>query len=840
MSTNYFVCTYGNFPEREEMFMRSLSEKCYYLHRCARWPSAIGKIQAGDTLLLNVWGCIMAIGIAVGEVEETQDDNWKYRVSVKSWKSYDEKNVRRGFSSYGIQKATLIGGQFALVKKVNSKWAVREINDMGMLSEVGVMQRDCFQLQLGDVASWFYDDLVNGAGVEADIPVLQRGLVWTAQQDELLWDSLMRKIPIGALVLCPAMSAQLRGGACTHHILDGQQRCNAIATGFDDNPFRQKDDETKVSNKRILWCDLGADKMMLKGTSRKYLLRVSTPAHPWGYRITDEAGSGACFETSEIRMARKQLMDEMKTVAYADERRRPHTSEMYPCLERYAKLPIPMGYLTRSYLELEPNSKLESKFWEYVCRYLEDSKTYFPFAMLKIRLLNFIRSNNENDIKLRHQTFDGIKNAMEYVLVAVNAPQEVMQGDTTSDGQDTIEHLFTRINRQGTRLEGEELIYSSIKAYWPVIQKKIDEAAVRRMPSSRMLRLALQVSETERLRNYKVGVSLPEVRQIAEDVGGRALTALDFINKELGALCKTVDYWLDIDKGIGFPCILKTSIANRAPELYALLLLLAKENPELDKQFVVSLVLYLYFFDYRKRISRRVNVVRKIVNDCFQQGFKEDFIIQIVKTCQEYKDNERCLLTPVNLSLPSITDDLEKVQYSIDSLPEGLIWRECFDRFRANRDLLLFAEGTYIKDVFPEYDPARKEMWAEYNRPWDYDHIVPQDVVNSWDEQGANNWWLWCIGNLAAIPLEENRRKNKRPSWEYYDAYKMTYPILQVDEFKRFVEASNQFDLVEFRQQVWKRFLSIYDHVYEAVKVFGAHDVNGSESEAEKKTSVNF
>ena len=171
---NYFVCTYGNFPEREELFRRSLEEQCYFLHSAARWPTAIEKIRCGDTLMLNSWGCIMAIGTATSGVEKTPSESgWKYRVRVEKWNSYDPNNVLRGYSSYGIHNATLMGGQFSLVKKVNSKWAIRQVDEMRMLSDLGVMQQDCFQLRTGDVASWFYDDIVNGACVEAGIPILR-------------------------------------------------------------------------------------------------------------------------------------------------------------------------------------------------------------------------------------------------------------------------------------------------------------------------------------------------------------------------------------------------------------------------------------------------------------------------------------------------------------------------------------------------------------------------------------------------------------------------------------------------------------------------------------------
>lgn len=808
---NYFVCTYGNFPEREELFRRSLEEQCYFLHSGARWPTAIEEIRCGDTLMLNSWGCIMAIGTAISGVEETfSESGWKYRVRVEKWNSYDPKNMQRGYSSYGIHDATLMGGQFSLVKKVNSKWAIRQVDEMRMLSYLGVMKQNCFQLRVGNIASWFYDDIINGAGVEAGIPILQRGLVWNAQQDELLWDSLMRKIPIGALVLCPAISAQSKGEACTHHILDGQQRCNAIALGFDNIPF--KNEGEKRSNKRILWCDLCADNDLLATTSRKYLIRVTTPAHPWGYRVSDNSGSDACLDVSQIRDAINLIKQEQgKNIGFG-ERERPHTSEIYP-LAPCARLPIPMGFLTRSYLAIEGDGDIQHKFWNGVKTELE--KADFPFLKLKGRLLEFIDSDTDKNKEFRRRIFSGIRNAMEYVIVAVNAPQEVIDGDATSDGQDTVEHLFTRINRQGTRLDGEELIYSSIKAYWPQIQTSIDEVAKKRMPSSRLLRLALQVSETERKRHYVRGISLSEVRKIAKEPRGRA--AEIFIDKELGCLCEIVDRWLILDDNGGVPRVLKTAIAHNAPELYAFLLLLAWKNHRIDRSFIVSLALYLYFYDYKKRNTRRINVVDQIIIDCYQGSFSEDVIVKAIKSCQNRLGDDPWLLTVVNLE-ERVRGGLDDVQFRVDSLPEGLDWWPCFERFRCNRDLLLFAEGEYIEKTFPDYDPALKEMWVEHNRPWDYDHIVPQDVVNKWDEQGANSWWLWCIGNFAAIPLEENRRKNKNPSWDYYDGQKSTYPILNVDGFKRFVDF--KVNLVDFRRQVWNRFLNIYCKLYEKVRLF--------------------
>ena len=57
------------------------------------------------------------------------------------------------------------------------------------------------------------------------IPAFQRGLVWKPRQVELLWDSILRGFPIGSFVL----SEEADG----YYLMDGQQRFNAIALGYD-------------------------------------------------------------------------------------------------------------------------------------------------------------------------------------------------------------------------------------------------------------------------------------------------------------------------------------------------------------------------------------------------------------------------------------------------------------------------------------------------------------------------------------------------------------------------------------------------------------------------------
>ena len=117
---------------------------------------------------------------------------------------------------------------------------------------------------LQEIASWDEEEKVA-------LPTVQRGFVWKPYQIENLWDSLLRGYPIGAFVLS-------EGENSTFHILDGQQRATAICLGFAKETFRDSQDNYKV------FIDLELPKAE---DSRKYIFRVITRSHPWGYRKQD-------------------------------------------------------------------------------------------------------------------------------------------------------------------------------------------------------------------------------------------------------------------------------------------------------------------------------------------------------------------------------------------------------------------------------------------------------------------------------------------------------------------------------------------------------------------------
>lgn len=789
----YFVCTYGkadSFDGAEDFFEESARNNWYKIHRDAKHPTAVYEIRKDDIVFLSFNQTLVAWGVAVSGVRETTDD-WHLSVVVDKWRFCNRENLHAGVSSYGVSWATIVGGAMSTVRMVTPSWAVEKIQCMGTIKELPVLEKPIFEIPIKDVASWHYQEYYSESGIVASIPALQRGLVWSPQQNELLWDSLMRQIPIGAIILSPMSIAQSKGVPCTHMILDGQQRCNAIAMGFDTDPFSVKGEDS--DNKSLLWIDLLPDENELMKTTRKFLFRVTTAAHPWGYLITDDTGRVACLDTKTIRAAVSRT-----TIRG----RRPYTSEMYPY---FANVPMPMGWVMDAFM----NSEDEIGFVEGVKKWAEK----IPMADLRQRIETFLNSNPTR----MYIIYDGLKRVFNSRVVAVNSPKEIVEEAPCSDGQYTIEHLFARINRQGTRLDGEELVYSTIKSYWPEIEDVVNQCAKGRMLCSRMLTLALRLYFTQNSESHwSGGVGIDRIKNMTES---EKMEVKSFLEREMESLLRVVDDWLIYREGNGFPKVLKTAVAQKTPELYLLLLAVAKNNVDIERESVIALTLLLYFYDFKIRKSRRMDAARYIVKELYATGFTEKSLRKAISYAMTGEGDDRWLISV--LDLQNVGEELKRAEYRISTFPEEMPWIETLNRFIGNRDFLLFVQAEYLEEAFADYDPARKDLWAEYNRPWDYDHILPQAVVNKWAHDTVDNQaWLWCIGNFAAIPLEENRSKNDCDDWRYYDDRCDRWPeIFDVKTIAASYKGDNADDGgLSFRAAVCERFLRLYKILYTKVE----------------------
>ncbi len=617
---------------------------------------------------------------------------------------------------------------------------------------------------LREIASWTPGVCQEATtNIRASIPALQRGLVWSPQQNELLWDSILRGFPIGAIVVTKwsdklKRTTEAADGSIKYHLLDGQQRCNAIAMGFSD-PFSAKKAADGKKAESILWLDLNPAPE--RNSTRNYWVRATTTAHPWGYRKDDSATPLGAWN---IRQALVPLGLDSADPEY----QRPSPVGLWPC-EAAAAIPVPLAWLLQLPLDDEPafRSKLELKAAE---------ATSFQWAS-KVR--EFCVKPEAAEIK--SHIFKGIKRADAARLIALEASEELLkevseqEKTNGSDREDVsnIEQLFQRLNRQGTKLDGEELAYSMIKACWPDLETPINEVSERRMPQARMVSLGVRAALAKDAKQNLPGQpTVSALRVIARSEKDKKVVIQDFITQDLGNACDLVGQWLKYDllaNPSGLLPVHITSIAMSSREVYLLLLHFAnrmegKEVREGWKTAMQALATLIHWF-----APEKAKVANRVYACC-----RDELSLENIRTAMKAAHDAgelHTIHTPeaveAFVGLPEV--DLKHWNWWVpihgDGKLEGIQRRryawEGFLNFRNNRELLLYAQRGFLARRFRDYDPARKDLWEAHNRPWDFDHILASyyfyNRKDSRDFRGVCGQWGYTIGNLRAWPFEDNR-----------------------------------------------------------------------------------
>lgn len=630
-----------------------------------------------------------------------------------------------------------------------------------------------FVLTLPSIAGWSlradqFD--TEKSPIIASVPKLQRGLVWSPAQIELLWDSLLRGFPVGSFVVCDRIAGQDDGEdeSVTHHLLDGQQRANAIAHGFAD-PFAEDGAWLNANNESLLWIDLKP--AIPAHSTREFLLRFTTSAHPWGFANHDLCKPLRAWQV-------RKTLEQWKIHSDAPDYRRPKPVELSPA---EANCPIPLAWLTQH------AALPEEAFWQRVHQRCQQLNT--AWSLHAVRLLS--QPSDAERCEL-HQLYEAISGLQNQKVVALMAPRSLVHAarheshqDAVANDHTSIEHLFHRLNRQGTKLDGEELAYSMIKAYWPEVAKPIENLVVSRMPASRMVMLACRaaLSSDERIRGV---LSVSDVRRIASSKAEESEKVLDWIQNHLGSCCRWIENVLlyhETQNPNGILPVHLAHIARSQPEVYLLLLLLADRrgamaqgNDPIDadlKRALLAMTLHLSWFalDPSKAIAHLHAGCRdEISADSIKQAIRESI------------EHQWLIAMPSPAELSCILDfDHEEIEHWNwqtcligDGIEPGVkmrqaYWSPFFARWN-NRDILLYAQRHFLARKFPEYDPSCRDLWEGHNRPWDFDHIHASYYV--YDVRKNNRYqrfvkqWLDQIGNLRAWPFEENRSDSKELACE--------------------------------------------------------------------------
>ncbi|QKE37664.1 DUF262 domain-containing protein [Ferrovum myxofaciens] len=651
-----------------------------------------------------------------------------------------------------------------------------------------------FVLSMRQIASWQIDapDIVHElAPIQARVPSLQRGAVWEPQQIEMLWDSIFRGFPIGAIVVSEKIKDQLdrksitqaendvfqdRDDKTTHHILDGQQRCNAITWGFVD-PFQKR-----MRDDTILWLDLKPGKL-LNNTTRKYLFRITTKAHPWGFGHGDEAKIlGVAQRDSFVdKLAELYKSKDLPEIFCADEvqknlevKTRPTPKFAFPA---EAGCPVPVFLLLKHFIDGKLNlNELAQEPWIKV-----------------IEVWSGISIKNEEYIEIE----DGLKMAEQARLITLSVPNGL-------ESIENVEQIFQRLNRQGTPLDNEELVYSMMKAYWPAIEDVISKIENPPITEARLVNLGIRIALTgngsEKLASE---LTVTRIREIFSKTGDKTVDDIkdresieSYFQKngELGKALKWInDYLLykKYDCTYGLPAYLRSSIAWSSREVFAWLMLLAKRDKYREplinyRKKIIGLALSIHWFGLEKE-----KAVNKLIG-------KTDLSNVTVVDINEGSE-KKLVLAPLNV--PKLNAALQLDENSGDvqlskwiSFWQGVVVRKTdgaprseddankakeeyglfIEKLRNQNEFLVYEQRADIEKVFEGFDPSNKLMWKGHNRPWDYDHILPSNKLNG---QGRSlkkytpicQAWQQSIGNLIAVDFTFNRSaQDKKTASEKY------------------------------------------------------------------------
>lgn len=647
-----------------------------------------------------------------------------------------------------------------------------------------------------DISKWQIELQENSDQSIADnqshiaLPTLQRGFVWKPHQMEALWDSILRGYPIGSLLMSKAENG-------TKYLLDGQQRCTTIALGFQ-NPLT--DSKTNLLNIKkeslpSIWIDM---KPLTKNRyGLRFAIRVLTRSHPWGYRRMDH-------------QKRLSTIDQRNALDHFRKRRGNEKlgfSELSPW-ERTpwdAHFPIPLFFvLNMNKNELKAKTKellpdIETKYGACTYEDIED-------AWLD-------------------QVYQGVNYARRLLLPEILVTKESLEEESNSktESQEQDATLFLRLNSSGTRISGQELIYSLLKASFPKAKNLVEEIGLNYLAPSTVVNLFIRFLKMRRngFKSFERPASLEDFRKLLKEDG---------FKDELEDLIESRKAKKLMDQAIGIiknhpnnlPAILRKELISRNTDLLLILLAYTFQNKEIDeadkkgirRSFLQS-TLFSGSKEKRKFIPflfrllkegegepwqnwpehwdrlclenhtllpplqnpKEVSKVLRYVREKYLANRANWFLSKewLKNIFREQEDYIKPLI--INPISDNRIDEEVRKEKELEQAVEYWVrlWRYLF----WNRQLLVIAQRGYFNREFEEY--MAFDGIEDTNKPWDWDHIYPKSWV--YRKRGVALLVRDLInsnGNYRALSFNENRSQsnNQSPSRRFENNKKA-----QVDSF---------------------------------------------------------
>ncbi len=340
-------------------------------------------------------------------------------------------------------------------------------------------------LQLPQIASWQIATLAlpTAPAIVATLPAMQRGAVWKPRQVELLWDSVTRGFPIGAFLLAPfdpargqqnAKYQQDTATAPNYHLLDGQQRATAIALGFFD-PWATPVPEPLA----VLWVDVAPP---AESSDVATVFRVLTRSHPWGYRRHKPE------ETLSIAAIRQVLQEGYRLASPELQATAPHRLPLTHVWPADAQAPMPLAFVLQALLAGGTLADITRHVQAQLLRLPFWASNAGSWPATRARITTALTQAPGGWAQLVERLRTHASLAPHYGVPVMLLPHTARPENTQAI--DPLETLFIRVNQAGTRLEGEELMYSILKSNWIQAPAFIDRLGQRLLQAPRLVMLA--------------------------------------------------------------------------------------------------------------------------------------------------------------------------------------------------------------------------------------------------------------------------------------------------------------------------------------------------------------
>ena len=577
------------------------------------------------------------------------------------------------------------------------------------------------------------------------LPTVQRGFVWRPSQIENLWDSLLRGYPIGAFVFAPTDSSTLE-------LLDGQQRLTAICLGLGAQTFRDSDRELRIFVD--LWPSGYVD------DSRRYIIRVITRSHPWGYRRRDNTKT---LEQSAIRQAieRFGVTDPIKLGAL--DRFFPQDAHLPVPLADLFKADSPEGaweaveaspaWPTATNIDETRARALAETIWEQGQKILSDENRCVPALYLDWNRLV------EPEPPLEFRGLDA------------SEPDE-------HENPDDIETLFVRLNDGGSPLAGEDLNYSILKAR--ITANTLDSIETHCQPfyrPARFITIAYRLYRTlkpSRPADRAGSVSLRlKPRQFQRELGKDTAGFEDFIHElfankydgvDLLAYLKRVLVYRADTLPFGLPYVTAMELSEQAPEILFLLCYRVRRgdrfspttNEKLHRRMLGVMSLLLWF---RRRSG--ASELRRVLNNLWPAAVSlkepERFWSQTAID-RAMIDDGVPPITPLSNVQPLLAELKKRKKNQREAGWKKKLGALLDDPFLGpalrNRSLLLYGQRQFLAEYLPEEQFHLQDTAV----PFDWDHISPQNRIKGrWHIPSYLHDCYNLIGNLRAWPYAFNR-----------------------------------------------------------------------------------